>query len=253
MYMDVSKYVSEFNQLLEKLSKTEDFGSYAITHYLNKPELKDTGIKAFYLKNCLEPARTYETGDYVDVTPDEHPIICGGVTEYITKIKLARKLGRGLEELRFFDDVNKPKYANLCDEELAFALYEPDIIYRSGIGYDENIIADKDKIIQKASFLAEIALELIEKEFPVINDIDFHPDGHVMYDGRLAINGDSDLIINNCLIDFKSEKKSKLDSTQRAQLFAYALHKYMRDGINYDKVYFLNPRFKLLEELVLKS
>ena len=72
-----------------------------------------------------------------------------------------------------------------------------------------------------------------------------------MYSGKLAIKGDSDLLINNCLIDFKT-KDHKLSSTEELN-FVYALHKYMRDGVGYDKVYFLNPRFKILEELVLKS
>lgn len=74
-----------------------------------------------------------------------------------------------------------------------------------------------------------------------------------MYKGKLAIKGDSDLFINNFLIDFKTIKDNKLNSNERAQLFAYALHKYMRDKVNYDKVYFLNPRFNVLEELALKS
>ena len=175
------------------------------------------------------------------------------MTEYITKTKLARKLGKSLEELHFFDDVNKKKYSKLSDEELAFAMYEPDIFYRSGYGYTPEIFEHKSNIIKKASYLADIALELINKTFPVINEIDFHPEGHVMYEGELAIKGDSDLLINNCLIDFKTKKEYTLNSNERAQLFAYALHKYMRDGANYDKVYFLNPRFNILEELVLKS
>src|SRR5690554_4540938 len=251
--MDVSKYILDYERILLSLSKTKFFGHYAITHYLSRPELKGTGVRDFYIENSLVYARTFEVGDYIDVSKEEHPIICGGVTEYITKIKLARKLGKSIEELKFFDDLNKDKYAKLSDEELAFAMYEHDIIYRSGFGYTDEILAHKNQIISKATYLAEIALALISKNFPTINDIDFHPEGHVMYSGKLAIKGDSDLLINNCLIDFKTKKDHKLSSTERAQLFAYALHKYMRDGVGYDKVYFLNPRFKILEELVFKS
>ena len=250
--MDLSEFALEYNQRLRYLSDTPFFGRAAITHYLSKPELRDTGFKDFFTENSLVYARSFDVGDYVDVSKEEHPTICGGVTEYITKIKLARKLGRNLEELRFFDDVNKKEYSNLSDEELAFAMYEPDIVYRSGYGYTLEIFEHKGNIIQKASYLADIALKLINKTFPVINEIDFHPEGHVMYKGSLAIKGDSDLLINNCLIDFKTKKDYKLTSVERAQLFAYALHKYMRDEVNYDKVYFLNPRFNILEELVLK-
>lgn len=251
--MDVSKYKKEFEECLREISKTSFFGRAAVTHYLSDKRLKDTGIRGFYVANSLVYARTFNVGDYIDVPKEEHPAICGGVTEYITKIKLAKKLGISLEELRFFDDVNEKKYSNLSDEELAFAMYEPDIIYRSGYGYTPEIFDHKENIIKKASYLADISLNLIEKTFPVINDIDFHPDGYVMYCGDLAIKGDSDLLINNCLIDFKTKKDYKLSSAERAQLFAYALHKYMRDGVNYDKVYFLNPRFNIIEELILKN
>jgi len=251
--MDVSKFAKEYEERLKYLSKTPFFGRAAITHYLSKPELKTTGIKDFYTENSLVYARSFEVGDYVDVSKEEHPTICGGVTEYITKIKLARKLGKSLEELHFFDDVNKKQYSNLSNEELAFAMYEPDIVYCSGYGYTPEIFENKANIIKKASYLADIALKLIDKTFPIINKVDFHPEGHVMYKGELAIKGDSDLLINNCLIDFKTKKDYKLSSVERAQLFAYALHKYMRDEANYDKVYFLNPRFDILEELVLKS
>lgn len=251
--MDVSRFSKEYEERLNYLSKTPVFGKAAITHYLSRTELKPTGFRDFYNDNSLIYARKLEPGVYVDVVKEEHPTICGGVTEYITKIKLARKLGKSLEELRFFDDVNKEKYSKMSDEEIAFAMYEPDIIYRSGYGYTPEIIRHKDKIIRKASHLAEISYDLINKTFPIINEIDFHPDGHVMYNGNVAIKGDSDLLINNCLIDFKTKKDHKLSKKERAQLFAYALHKYMRDGENYDKVFFLNPRFNMLEELILKN
>jgi|GEM_PF-4359356 len=64
--------------------------------------------------------------------------------------------------------------------------------------------------------------------------------------------GDSDLSINNCLIDFKITKKNKFDSTGRAQLFAFAFHKFMRNGRVYDKIYIFNPHHYMLEELVQK-
>ncbi|MFA7560575.1 MAG: hypothetical protein WCY80_00565 [Candidatus Izemoplasmatales bacterium] len=251
--MDLSRFAMEYEKLLKSLVGTPFFGNTAITHYLSIPRLKDTGIRDFYTKNGLVYARKFDVGEYIEVFKEEHPSICGGVTEYLTKIKLARQLGKNLNDLSFFDDVNKEKYSKLDDEELAFAMYEPDIIYRSGYSYTGEIFEHKRNIIKKAKYLAKIALELINEVFPVINDIDFHPEGHVMYNGELAIKGDSDLLINNCLIDFKTKKDYKLNTKDKAQLFAYALHKYMRDGINYDKVFLLNPRFRILEELVLKS
>lgn len=249
--MNVAKFQLDYEKILLSLSKTPFFGRFAITHYLSNPKLKETGLKKFYAENSLVYARTFKAGDYVDVLTEEHPTVCGGVTEYITKIKLARQLGRSLENLRFFDDVKKKEYINLSDNELAFAMYEKDVIYRCGIGYTPEIFEHKNNIIRKADLLADIALNLINKTFPVINDIDFHPDGHVKFNGKLAIKGDSDLLINNCLIDFKTTKTLKLNLNERAQLFAYALHRYMRDGRNYDRVYYLNPRFNILEELVL--
>lgn len=251
--MDLSKIAPEYEKVLESLASTTFFGRAAITHYLSKKELRDTGVKDFYAENSLVYARNFVVGDYVDVPKEEHPTICGGVTEYITKIKLARKLGKKLDELGFFDDVNKEKYADMDDEEIAFAMYEPDIVYRSGYGYTPEIISHKENIIRKATYLAGIAYNLINETFPVINTIDFHPEGHVNYKGRLAIKGDSDLLINNCLIDFKTKKDYKLNKSERSQLFAYALHKYMRDGVDYQKVYFLNSRFSILEELVSKN
>lgn len=251
--MDLSKHAKEYEKLLSDLSKTPFFGRAAVTHYLTNPKLDITGIKDFYLENSLVYAKAIEPRDYVDVVKEEHPAICGGVTEYITKIKLARRRGTKLDDLFFFDDINDKKYSKLNDEELAFAMYEPDVKYRSGYGYTSEIFAHKNIIIRKASLLADIALKLIDITFPVINEIDFHPQGHVMYRGRLAIKGDSDLLINNCLIDFKTKKDYRLSSSDRAQLFAYAINKYMRDGVNYDRVYFLNPRFGIIGELVSKQ
>lgn len=250
--MDLSTYKEEYQKLLKRLYEGKLlFGEAAVTHFLMRPELRIFGFKDFFLENKLEYAREIIPGKYIDVLKEEHPAICGGVTEYLTKIKLARELNIDLKELRFFDDYTKPQYTNLSDQELAFAMYEPDIIYRSGYGYTEDIFAHKDLIIKKASELAEIAINLIHKEFPKIIDIDFHPKGYVNYNGLLAIKGDSDLLINNCLIDFKTKKHYKLNSNEKGQLFAYALNKYMRDGVNYKKVYFLNARYNLLEELVL--
>ena len=161
--MDVSIYAKEYEERLNYLSMTPFFGKAAITHYLSRPELKSTGFKDFFNENCLEYARMIEPGDYIDVTKEEHPTICGGVTEYITKIKLARKLGKSLEELRFFDDVNKKEYSKLTDEELAFAMYEPDIISRSGYGYTPEIFEHKKNIIQKASHLADMHSNLLKR------------------------------------------------------------------------------------------
>ena len=188
-----------------------------------------------------------------DVRKEEHPTVCGGVTEYLTKIRLARNLNVDLEELKFFDDVKKPKYKNMSDEDLAFYLYELDIFYRSSMGYTEEIKEHKNLIIDKARLLSDIALKLIYSKFPTITSIDFHPDGHVLYKNKLAIKGDSDLLINSCLIDFKTKKDASISLEDRAQLFAYSINKYARDGVEYDKVYLLNPRYNYIGELVRKD
>jgi len=70
-----------------------------------------------------------------------------------------------------------------------------------------------------------------------------------MYKGEVAIKGDSDLLINNCLIDFKTKKDANIVLDDRAQLFAYSINKYMRDKKEYSKVFVLNPRHNLLVEL----
>lgn len=251
--MDFLKFVVPYEALLDELTDYYYFGKYAITHYLTIPELKSTGIKDFYTENALVYRDNILPGDYIDVLKEEHPTIVGGVTEYLTKIKLARQLGKNIEELKFYDDIHKPRYKNLTDEELAFAMYEPDIIYRSKYGYTEEIIEHKEKIIRKSVILADRALKLINETFPKIEQVDFHPEGHVNYYNTIAIKGDSDLVVNNCLIDFKTKKDYKLSKNDRGQLFAYGLHKFMRDGENYDKVFFLNPRFGIIQELVLKD
>lgn len=251
--MDFSKYVAEYNILLKELSKTRFFGRCAVTHFLSNKILKSTGIGDFYLKNKLSYKDKLVPGKYIDVPGEEHPVICGGVTEYMTKIRLARQIGADIERLDFFGNINDKKYAGLNDDELAFAMYEPDLQYRSGYTYDSNIMACKDKIIQKASILADIALKLINDTFKYIksDDVDFHPNGHVFYDKKLAIYGDGDLAINNCIIDFKTRKNYMIQTSDRGQIFAYCLHKYMRDGENYSKAYFINPRFSLIGELVI--
>ena len=116
--------------------------------------------------------------------------------------------------------------------------------------YDDDIKKDKNLIINKAEILSNIALKLIEKEFPIIETIDFHPEGHVLYKNELAIKGDSDLLINNCLIDFKTKKDPKISINDRAQLFAYAINKFARDSKEYAKIFILNARYNCLVELV---
>lgn len=245
----MSDLYKEYEHLLMNLSKTIFFG-WAVTHYLKNPRLKDTGLEEFYKSNALVVKGKMFKENYIDVRKEEHPAICGGVSEYLTKIKLARNLNVDLEELKFFDDVKKQKYKNLSDEDLAFYLYEPDIIYRSGMGYTEKIKEHKNLIINKARILSDIALKLIYSKFPTITSIDFHPAGHVLYKNKLVIKGDSDLLINNCLIDFKTKKDASISLEDRAQLFAYSINKYARDGEEYDKVYVLNPRYNYIVELV---
>ena len=118
------------------------------------------------------------------------------------------------------------------------------------MGYTEEIKEHKNLIIDKARILSDIALKLIYSKFPTITSVDFHPDGHVLYKNKLAIKGDSDLLINNCLIDFKTKKDASISLEDRAQLFAYSINKYARDGEEYDKVYVLNPRYNYIGELV---
>ncbi len=251
--MFTSYLSSEYLEILKKFSTKRYFGLVAISHILKKPELKNEEIKAFYKEHALVSKNKIISENYIDVNKDEHPIICGGVTEYLTKIRLARRMNIGLEELRFFDDIKKKKYLKMSDEELAFALYEPDVFFRSGMKYTQEILDHKALIISKAKILSDVSINLIDKEFPIINSIDFHPEGHVMYNGRVAVNGDSDLLINNCLIDFKTKKESSISLDDRAQLFAYTINKYMRDGQEYDKVYVLNPRHYYICELINES
>lgn len=250
--MKTSDLCDEYEILLQKLSKTAYFGYASVTHYLKNPELKDTGIKEFYKNHALILKDKVDKNNYIDVASYEHPNICGGVTEYLTKIKLAKRLDIDLTHLRFLGDINDPKYKNMSDEELAFSMYEPDIIFRCGIGYTPEIIEHKKLIIDKAIILSNVALNLINLKFSNIKSIDFHPYGHVFYDDKLAITGDSDLMINNCLIDFKTHKNASISIDDRAQLFAYSINKFMRDGKEYDKVYVLNPRYNCLCELIRK-
>ena len=252
-FMYTSDLYNEYESLLRNLSKTRFFGLAAVTHYLKDPRLKDTGLKDFYKNHALVVKDKISKENYIDVRKEEHPTVCGGVTEYLTKIRLARNLNVDLEELKFFDDVKKPKYKNMSDEDLAFYLYELDIFYRSSMGYTEEIKEHKNLIIDKARLLSDIALKLIYSKFPTITSIDFHPDGHVLYKNKLAIKGDSDLLINNCLIDFKTKKDASISLEDRAQLFAYSINKYARDGVEYDKVYLLNPRYNYIGELVRKD
>ena len=252
-FMYTSDLYNEYESLLRNLSKTRFFGLAAVTHYLKDPRLKDTGLKDFYKNHALVVKDKISKENYIDVRKEEHPTVCGGVTEYLTKIRLARNLNVDLEELKFFDDVKKPKYKNMSDEDLAFYLYELDIFYRSSMGYTEEIKEHKNLIIDKARILSDIALKLIYSKFPTITSIDFHPDGHVLYKNKLAIKGDSDLLINNCLIDFKTKKDASISLEDRAQLFAYSINKYARDGVEYDKVYLLNPRYNYIGELVRKD
>lgn len=248
--METSNLLEKYELLLSNLYNTCYFGNVSITYILAGPEFEESRIREFYKEHALILKNKINAGDYIDVLKEEHPTICGGVTEYLTKIKLAKRLHISLEKLEFFDDVNKSKYKNLSDGELAFAIYEPDIFYRSGRTYDDDIKKDKELIISKAEILSNIALKLIDSEFPTIETIDFHPEGHVLYKNELAIRGDSDLLINNCLIDFKTKKDPKISINDRAQLFAYAINKFARDGKEYRKIFVLNARYNYLVELV---
>lgn len=248
--MKTSDLLNKYESLLSDFRNSCYFGNVSITYILTGPEFKESRIREFFKEHALILKDKINTDYYIEVTKEEHPSICGGVTEYLTKIKLAKKLNIPLDKLGFFDDVNKIKYKNLSDKELAFALYEPDIFYRSGRMYDDDIKKDKNLIINKAEILSNIALKLIEKEFPIIETIDFHPEGHVLYKNELAIKGDSDLLINNCLIDFKTKKDPKISINDRAQLFAYAINKFARDSKEYAKIFILNARYNCLVELV---
>ena len=137
--INTAQFLEEYDLLLQKYSKTKFFGRVPVTHFLKDSRFKDTEIKDFYLEHALVLKEKIISGDYIDIKENEHPSICGGVTEYLTKIKLVRKTNNSLEKLRFFDDITKSKYQNLSDEELAFYLYEPDIRFRSGYEYNESI------------------------------------------------------------------------------------------------------------------
>ncbi len=248
--METSNLLEKYNSLLSNFYNTYFFGKASISYILNSLDFKESKIRQFYKEHALVLKDKIVASNYINVLKEEHPSICGGVTEYLTKIKLAIRLNISLDKLGFFDDVNRSKYNNLSDGELAFAMYEPDIFYRSGMRYDESIINDRTLIIKKAETLSNIALKLIDNEFPIIKTIDFHPDGYVFYNNALAIKGDSDLLINNCLIDFKTKKNSNISLNDRAQLFAYAINKFARDGKEYTKVFILNPRYNYLCELI---
>ena len=98
--MDLSKYVNEYTELLGNLSKTKFFGNYAITHYLSKQELRATGIKTFILKTAWHILELWNWW-LCRCPKEEHPKICGGVTEYITKIN-SKKTRKKLEDLNFW-------------------------------------------------------------------------------------------------------------------------------------------------------
>lgn len=248
--MQTSDLYETYENILAKLSKTNLFGKCAVMHYLTISELKKTIVGVFYQKHALELKKQICSNNYINVDKTEHPNICGGVTEYLTKIKLAKELKIDLTELKFFDDINKAKYKNMSNEDIAFHLYEPDVVYRSTRGYTDEIKNHKDLIINKARILSDRALKLIHFEFPVITSIDFHPKGHACYKGKAAILGDCDLLINNCLIDFKNKKDPNIPLMDKAQLFAYSINKYTRDKKEYDKVYILNPRHNYICELI---
>lgn len=251
--MDVSKYYNDFRKLLVSFKGTPYMGMLGVTQHLTSSDFKQFGIGEFYKSNKLYMANDFNPDEYVDILKDEHPAICGGVTEYITKIRLARRAGLDLEVLGFIGNPDLSKYTKLSDEELAFAMYELDIMYRSGFGYTPEIKNHKSKIISKALILSDIALSLIDDKFPTITNIDFHPEGHATLNGEIAIKGDSDLMINNNLIDFKTKKDYKLQSKDAAQMFAYAINRYSRTQDNYSGIYVLNPRYRMLEELVLEK
>lgn len=112
--MNMNLLVKQYEHLLEKLYRNEIyFGNRAVTHFLGDAKLKDTGIKDFYLAKKLEYAGTISPGNPIALQADEHPTICGGVTEYITKIQLARRLGIDIKALRFFANLDDPKYKGM--------------------------------------------------------------------------------------------------------------------------------------------
>lgn len=96
----MSDLYKKYEHLLMNLSKTIFFG-WAVTHYLKNPRLKDTGLEEFYKSNALVVKGKMSKENYIDVRKEEHPAICGGVSEYLTKIKLARNLNVDLENLNF--------------------------------------------------------------------------------------------------------------------------------------------------------
>lgn len=250
MIMDYSNLIDDYENLLERFSESAAFGYFSVTRHLKDYKL-NYGIRQFYAANALEYAKKLQPGKLIPVDARDNLSLIGGATEYLTKILLAKDQKISLKELGFLDNPNKMKYKQMTLEEMAINLYIFDVQAKFLIvlfGVPKGI--QLKRISNKIRKLADISLSLIKQEFPEIHSIDFHPQGHVMYKGKVAVRGDGDLVINNCLIDFKTKKEFKLTARDRSQLFAYALHKQMRDGKSYDKVYFLNPRYRMLEELV---
>lgn len=250
--INYSNYIPEYLKLLESFKESEYFGKYSVTNHIQKAFLRPNGIGQYYKKYKMKYKENFNVSECIEITKDEHPKICGGVVEHLTKIKLLRQLNRELIELELFKKYINPS-CTISNEEIAFLLYGFDIFERVTLHYTDNIMNDKVKIIEKASKLASIAMDLINETFPNIEKVDLHPQGHVFYDGKLAIKGDADLAINNCLIEFKCKKDYKLLSEDAAQLFAYGLHKYIREGESFEKIYVLNPRFNMLQEVVLNK
>ncbi|AZG68707.1 hypothetical protein [Mycoplasma struthionis] len=100
--------------------------------------------------------------------------------------------------------------------------------------------------------MSKISLNLIYKEFKEIKTINTHPIMNIVFEEiNFYLLADSDLLINNCLIDFKNLNAPLLRSTAKAQLFGYGLFYYYLNNKSFDKIYYLNSRFNLLKELKL--
>jgi hypothetical protein len=64
----------------------------------------------------------------------------------------------------------------------------------------------------------------------------------------MNILGDGDLIINSCLIDFKTKKESKVSNEDLMQLTAYDFLKESAH-LKFDKIFTYNPRYGLITEI----
>src|SRR5690606_22968386 len=120
--MDVSHLATKYIQLLEELNSLPNYKSSSVTQLLMSSNITTSRIKNFYLNNSLVYTNELKINKTFDMNDNKHAAICGGVTEYLTKIKLIRRLGRSLDDLGFYNEKFKERYGHYNDKDIAFLL-----------------------------------------------------------------------------------------------------------------------------------